>query len=201
MFYGYEFIGEAPVNKNDWKRVNVGDEICGLKVKSAKAHFVVNDWYDFPEHHYSSQFSNVELEGSVEMEGFLQVTARSLNYPDMGEIVWFYPVKNKLPILPAVNADNENKFDVPFESHWVFDVSDLHYVGEGVSGQLGYLNDIGCDMDGLGVGGAAYARVTISGITLGCGGFSGTLEKVELLSDILVHVNDQTELHQPAPVL
>lgn len=201
MFNGGEFIGEAPENKNEWKRVYVGDEICGLKVKSAVAHFVVNDWYTFPESQYSSMFSHVDFEGSVEMEGFLQVTSRSVMYPDGGEIIWFYPIKNKLPIMPAVNADNENRYEKPFESHWVFDVSSLHYAGESVDGQLGKLNDAGCDMDGLGVGDVAYARVTIRDIGLGCGGFSGTLEQVELLSDILVHVEDQMEVRQPAPTL
>lgn len=200
MFDGYKFIGEAPVNKNEWRRVSVGDEICGLKVKSATAYFCVNDWRDVPERHYSPQFSNVELEGSVEMEGFLQVTARSVNYPEIGETVWFYPVKNKLPIMPYINFNNETKFDVPFESHWIFDVSDLRYAGEGVDGAFGRLNDMVCDMDGLGVGDVAYARVTISGITLTSGAFAGTLESVELLSDILAHSADQTELHQPAPV-
>lgn len=191
LFDGVEYIGDVPQNKNEWKRVNVGDEICGLKVKSATTHFIVSDWYTFPERYYSSQASQVELEGTVELEGFLQVNNNSVNYPNNNELVWFYPIEDKLPIMPAVNADNENGFEKLFESHWIFNVDSLHYAGETVDGQLGYLNDMKCDMDGLGVGDVAFARVKISDITLSCGSFSGTLESVDLLSDILVHVDDR----------
>jgi len=43
MFDGLEFKGELPKNKNPWKRVNVGDEICGLKLKYAVSQFVMEN--------------------------------------------------------------------------------------------------------------------------------------------------------------
>lgn len=45
-FDGTDFLGDEAENTNEWKRVYVGDEICGLKVRSASAVFDVEDYED-----------------------------------------------------------------------------------------------------------------------------------------------------------
>ena len=205
LFDGYDFLGEVPENKNEWKRVNVGDEICGLKVKSATAKFCVNDWeeYTFPARYFYDNENGIELEGTIEVEGFLQVNNRSVQYPENNELMWFFPTYVNLPLSPSVNfADEENGFETRFDVRGLFNFAGgFRCAGEFDSIHLGYYRDAGCDMDGLGVGDTAYARVTLGNIKCYENGATATLENVELLSDILDHRNDDTEKHQPAPVL
>ncbi len=200
LFDGYKFLGETPENKSEWKRAYVGDEICGLKVKSASTHFCVNDWeeYKFPERYLYSDGCIAELEGTITAEGFLQVNNNSIQYPDLNELMWFYPIKAKLPLLPSSSyIDDEKGYERPFDVRSVFNhLDDLHFYSEHNHINLGYLSDAVCDMKGIGAGDIAYVRATIS--------FNGadgaTLEEIEPLSDILAHDEDDTEFHQPAPV-
>ena len=205
LFDGYDFLGEIPENKNEWKRVNVGDEICGLKVKSATAHFYVNDWeeYTFPARYFYDNENGIELEGTVEAVGFLQVNNRSVQYPDDSELMWFFPTSVNLPLSPSQNfADEEKGFETRFDVRGLFNFAGgFRCAGEFDCIPLGYYRDADCDMDGLGVGDIAYARVTLGNIRCVGSGAEATLENVELLSDILAHDKDDTEKHQPAPVL
>ena len=198
LFDGYDFLGEVPENKNEWKRVYVGDEICGMKVKAAAAHFMI-DGGDAPERHFWSN-DGIELEGTIEVEGFLQVNIRNVMYPTEDEYMWFYPSAADLPLGPSpyFYKNRGTGFDV----RGVFNhVGEFNCAGEFDKFFLGFYRDADCDMDGIGVGDVAYARVTLGNIK--CVGSSAyaTLEKVELLSEILAHDKDVTEKHQPAPVL
>ena len=205
LFDGYDFLGEEPENKNEWKRVCVGDEIYGLKVKSATAHFYVNDWdnYTFPARYFYDNENGIELEGTVEVEGFLQVNNRSVQYPENNELMWFYPSVIDLPLTPSSYfVDEENGFKTVFDVRSLFNHgSEFLYVGEFDYISLGCFSEVDCDMDGIGVGDVAYARVTLGNIRCVGNSAEATLEKVELLSDILAHDKDETEIHQPAPVL
>lgn len=203
LFDGYKFIGETPENKSEWKRANVGDEICGLKVKSASTHFCVNDWeeYKFPERYLYGNACLMKLEGTITAEGILQVNNNSVQYPESNEMMWFYPTKINLPLCPSQsNIDDEKGYETPFNINSVFNhADDLLAYSEVGEISLGKLSDAECDMDGLGSGDIAYARVTLGNISVGYGN-GATLESVELLSDIIVHDEDDTEYHQPAPV-
>lgn len=193
LFEGYKFIGEVPENKNEWKRVNVGDEICGLKVKSASAHFIVNDFdnYTFPERYFDPDNCEIELEGTVEAEGFLQVNNRTVQYADFSELVWFYPTSVNVPVTPMkFSIDNEKGFKTRFDSYDIYQTNNFYLAGEFNYNVLGYLADMGCDMDGIGTGDIAYVRVTLGNIKCRDGGFEASLEKVERLSDILEHIED-----------
>ena len=203
LFDENSFIGEAPEIKNEWKRVNVGDEICGFKGMSATTHFAVNDWEDhkFPARYYYTRENFCELEGTVELEGYLQVTSRSVQYPTSGELLIFYPCESKLPLMPCNEVDDEKGFQTVFGTHCIYNNFDILYANESGDITLGYYNDAACDLDGLGVGDVAYARVTLGNLGLFNGGIGATLENVELLSDILAHNEDDTEIYQPAPVL
>lgn len=202
LFDGYDFLGEVPENKNEWKRVNVGDEICGLKVKSATAKFCVNDWeeYTFPARYFYDNENGIELEGTIEVEGFLQVNIHNVMYPTEDEYMWFYPSAADLPLGPSpyFYLNRVKEFDV----RGVFNhIGEFYCAGEFDKFFLGYYRDADCDMDGIGVGDVAYARVTLGNIKCVGNSAYATLEKVELLSDILAHDEDVTEKRQPAPVL
>lgn len=193
LFEDYAFIGEAPVNKNEWKRVNVGDEICGLKVKAAQTHFMTNDWgYKFPARYYNTQYNFCELEGTAVLVGFLQVTAEAKLYPGTGGQLEFNPCESKLPVMPSYSLnDVKVGFDVDICDRCVFNHTDISIFGEPDCFNLGKFDETDCDLDGLGKGDVAYARVTLDNIKLFCGGGgTATVQKVELLSDILAHDDD-----------
>ena len=188
LFNGSDFLGEVPENTNVWKRVNVGDEICGLKVKSATAHFTVsgNDSSSVPEHHFHYDDIGIELEGTVEAEGFLRVYNPIDDFSAFSEEIWFYPSAIDLPLTPEF-FDMENGFETKWEVRKIHEVDkDLFYAGEYDYIILGRYSDVDCDMDGLNVGEVAYARVTFGNMRcLGSKVLSATPEKVELLSGIL----------------
>lgn len=204
LFDEFKFIGEAEENKNAWRRVNVGDEICGFKVAGAAAHFVVNDWeeYKFPERYFdASQYTFCMLEGTAELEGYLQVTSEAALYSGMGGKVYFYPCESKLPIMPPCNVeDNEIGFVSRLSNGVVFNNVDIMMFSELDCFSLGEIDKIGWDTVGLRKGDVAYARVKLDNISLSCGG-GGTawLLEVELLSDVLAHNDDETERREPAP--
>lgn len=189
-FDGTNFLGDEAENTNEWKRVYVGDEICGLKVKSASAVFCVDvfeDDRDFPGRYLSIyNVGSCELEGTIEIEGFLQVLPNSM-YQETSQLVEFFPCESKLPIMPGI-FDSEKGYTTP--------VSRQVYGGFGIFGEhgcmgFGHLSNIICDLDGIGRGDIAYARVTLGNIRCAGGSISATLEKVERISDILKHNEDE----------
>lgn len=209
LFDGYFYLGDEVENTNEWKRVYVGDEICGLKVKSAYTHFEIPDFSDrsedemlpLSERYLSLQNTGgCELEGTIELEGFLQVFPNSAMYPDTSELVEFLPCESKLPITPSWQGP-EDRFTTSVKEQALLDhFGDPGIFGELDSIQFGTLSKMTCDMDGIGHGDIAYVRVTLGNIKCMCGGISATLENVERISDILIHDEDDTETHQPASV-
>lgn len=207
LFDGYYYLGDEVENTNEWKRVYAGDEICGLKVKSAYTHFEINDFSDWSEdgipplsERYLSVVSagGCELEGTIELEGFLQVFPNYSMYPETSELVEFMPCESKLPITPLW----QGRYSTSVKEQALFDhFGDPGIFGEYKSMQFGTLSEMTCDMDGIGHGDIAYARVTLGNISCGNGGILATLENVERISDILIHDEDETETHQPASVL
>lgn len=204
MQYGTFYIGEEPENTNEWKRVYVGDEIFGLKVRSATAHFAVNDWDNlkFPARYFYDNANGIELEGTIEVEGYLQVLNYITKYPTQGGLMFFYPAVIDLPLDPGASGpkDEETGFTTSFGKKPVYNhIDEFMCAGEFGDIGLGYIADANCDMDGLGVGDIAYARVTLSNITCYGNGAAATLEKVELLSEILAHDDDDPGIHQSEP--
>ena len=195
LFDGYDFLGELPENKNEWKRVYVGDEICGLKVRSASVNFYVHDWeeYKFPERYLRANEDRIEFEGTIEAEGFLEVNNNSVQYPETSGLMWFYPTSINLPIVPtSSDLDDEKGFVRRIGLTGTYNHnSDFLTFGEFSEIHLGNINDTRCDMNGIGTGDIAYVRVTLKDIGVG-GAVGATLENVELLSDILGHVEDDT---------
>lgn len=195
LFDGFKFLGDIPENKNEWKRVYVGDEICGLNVKSASVNFFVHDWedYKFPERYVCANENCIEFEGTKEAEGFLEVNKNSVQYPETNGLMWFYPTSINLPIVPtSLDLDDEKGFVRRMGITGTYNHNlDFLAFGEFDYVNLGNISDVECDMNGIGTGDIAYVRVTLKDIRVG-GAVGAKLENVELLSDILAHTEDDT---------
>lgn len=177
MFDEFDFLGEEPRNLNPVKRLYVGDEICGLKLTKAITHFT-NQGGSVEYNNTITNMSEpiVEFEGIVTLEGFLFITQPNNYEPDGGRLE-FTPIEDKLPILG-------------------FDQNPMTCA---VGGELWVLSDFGgmaleqekysyTDIEGMGLGDLALARVTISNFSYtNGGGCRATLENVEVTSDIIKH--------------
>lgn len=206
MFDGFEFKDEIPENNNAWKRVNVGDEICGLKLKYAVSQFIIGygDENDFEErgtyynckqpdvYQYAENGKLVEFEGSLTLTGFLSSSARSYYFPD-GGFMGFCPVEDKLPVMCY------DDFKTEPNTYSVMSGSDATcVVGESLiminikkpQGDVKNQQEIEFVDEKPGIGDTVLARVTISNITYAYGGYSADFSDVEILSDVLAHEDD-----------
>lgn len=205
MFDGFEFKGEMPENNNSWKRVNVGDEICGLKLKSAVSQFVIgykeeNDfeergtYYNCDEitvYQYAENGNLVEFEGSITLTGFLSSSPRSYYFPN-GGFMDFCPIENNLPVM----CYNEFKTE-PNTYELAGDNAAACAVGESsIIINIKKDSDIKNEQmiefadEKPGIGDTVLARVTISNITYSYGHYSADFSDVEILSDVLAHEDD-----------
>lgn len=188
MFDDILFKGEIPDNKNSCRRLNVGDKICGLTLVSAASEFKIDDYANTPEPYYYDGLSFAddgralaEFDGTITIEGFLGVAARSSYNPD-GGLLGFSPTESKLPVLGAAPEFYE-RINLVTSSLAVF--SDMPSL------QCGYLDDLKCDSAGLDIGDVVLVRVTLSNIRYSNSqSASAVIEKIELLSDIIYHAKD-----------
>ncbi len=205
MFDGLEFKGEMPENKNPWKRVNVGDEICGLKLKYAVSQFVMenkaeNDFEkrgtyyncEQPEvYQFSKNKKLVEFEGSITLTGFLSSSARNIYFPD-GGYMNFTPVEDKLPVMchdEFITEPNTYKS----VSNGVGGSICENFISINIKkpqGEIKNQQEIEFADEELGIGDTVLARVTLSNITYAYGYYSADFSNVEILSDVLAHEED-----------
>lgn len=82
------YIGEELPDSYEFTRVNVGDEIGGLTVKSASARFETLGYEDC-EQYYTQ--GDIEFEGEIELTGFVTVTEAHELYPENGGGIFFIP--------------------------------------------------------------------------------------------------------------
>ncbi len=190
---GYEFKGEYPVNTNEWKRVNVGDTICGLTLSKAETRFQIpdkrHDRYDFPEKYYDGASSTYEFDGELTMTGYLFADSRNPYDRDGGML--FFDFGDKPLPLKAMNANaDESGFDANFNVGAIYGTN---FLGASESSFIQFdktLPETGVDMTGIGIGDLVKAKVTISHLTLSANAAYAHLEDVEVLSDVLVHIED-----------
>lgn len=183
FFEGTEFIGEKPENNTEWIRVNVGDEICGLKLVSAAVRFEVSRYYDnFYYYTYGGlNKPNAEFEGTVTVEGFMSSSARNPNEPNGGSLR-FTPTENKLPLM-----GNDLDTEPVFRISTAYETNELLSFNE--TGLI-TIDSHTCDTNDLGIGDIAYVRATLSGIKYRAGYIVADLDEMELLSDVIVHIDD-----------
>ncbi|MGN0181717.1 MAG: hypothetical protein ACI4DP_04805 [Candidatus Ornithomonoglobus sp.] len=189
MFDDILFTGKIPENKNECRKIKVGEEICGLKLVDAVTEFKIEDYADTPEPYYYDGYhfgtdSNkplAQFEGSVTLEGFLGANSRNLYEPD-GGLLCFTPTESKLPILG-------NKPEFCERTNYVG--SEFAAFSEMQEIRCGYIQDLKCDCAGLDVGDMAFVRVTISNIKYyNSKSIVAEIENIEMLSDILYHDED-----------
>ncbi len=179
MFDDLDFLGEKPINLNPVKRLYVGDEICGLKLTKAITHFT-NQGGSVEYNNTITNWSEpiVEFEGTVTLEGFLFITQPNNYEPDGGRLE-FIPIEDKLPILGF--DQNPGMWAVDGGLYVLSDFGGLALKQEKYS----YT-----DIEGMGLGDLALAKVTISNFSYtNGGGRRATLENVEVTSDVIRHVD------------
>ncbi|GEM_PF-6136349 len=205
MFDGFEFKGEMPENKNAWKSVNVGDEICGLKLKYAVSAFVMgnrteNDfdkrgtYYDIEDpylYQYDGDKKPVEFEGSITLTGFLSSSPRSFYFPD-GGFMTFCPTENKLPVMCYNNFKTEpNTYSVIGENDATCTVGEslinirIREDSDNNQQKIEFVD--GCPD----IGDTVLVRATLSNITYSYGYYLADFSDIEILSDVLAHEDDQ----------
>ncbi len=207
MFDGLEYKVEMPENKNPWKRVNVGDEICGLKLKYAVSQFVMenkaeNDFekrgtYYNCEQPEAYQFSKnkklVEFEGSITLTGFLSSSARNIYFPD-GGYMNFTPIEDKLPVMchdEFITEPDTYRLASPGGSGLCSICENFISINiKKPQGEIKNQQEIEFSDGEIGIGDTVLARVTLSNITYAYGYYSADFSNVEILSDVLAHEED-----------
>lgn len=189
LFSGLDYLGEMPENGNEIRRVNVGEEICGLRLKSARTNFLIapNDYARNGSYYIKSSklFEGsyiAEFEGTLEIEGFITSTARNSYEPDGGALR-FMPTEDKLPVVCGDFGDERGYFvSTAYDTFKYMCLNETTFVG---------LDEPTCDITGLGIGDIAYARVKLGNIRYTEGGYPlAEPEELELLSEVLVHIED-----------
>lgn len=189
LFSGLDYLGEMPENDNAVRRVNVGEEICGLRLKSARTNFLIspsdherNGSYYIKSSKFFEGALIAEFEGTLEIEGFITSTARNSYEPDGGALR-FMPTEDKLPVVCGDFGVERGYFvTTAYDTFKYMCLNETTFVG---------LDEPTCDITGLGIGDIAYARVKLGNIRYTEGGYPlAELEELELLSEVLVHVED-----------
>ena len=184
MFDDILYMGEISENKNGCERLNVGDELCGLKLVNAVSEFKIDSYADTPEPYFYDGYlfgSNskryvAEFEGSIEIKGFLGVTAPNDYEPDGGSL-HFTPTESKLPILGDKPEFYEHTNFVGSEYSVYSDMHDIY---------CGFIQELQCDTVGLDSGDMAFVCLTLSNIKYKSStSITAEIENIELLSDIL----------------
>lgn len=204
LFEGSEFKGEMPENNSPWKRVDVGGEICGLKLKYAVSQFMIgygaeNDFKergtyynctDPDAYQYSGNNCLAEFEGSLTLTGFLSSSPRSYYFPD-GGFMDFIPIEDKLPVVCY------DEFKTKPNPYFARGTNALCSVGENSiminikkDSDVKNQQEIEFADEKPGIGDTVLARVTISNITYGYGYYHADFSDVEILSDVLAHEDD-----------
>lgn len=185
LFDGLDFIGEKPENNAEWERVNVGDSFCGLKLVKAYSQFEI--YPDVDTYYIPGSLNGVpcaEFEGRATIEGFLLVSPRTSYEPDGGELR-FTPTENLLPIIGDTYSDETFNTNCVYLTDELYSFNECGMIGSDYSA-LTYK-----DIDGMDIGDAAFVRVTISSLCYyGPGVVAAEFEYIEVLSDVLVHIDD-----------
>ena len=105
------FTDLLPQHKTEFIRVKAGDEICGFKVKSAVSYFESKDGAFADELHTDPKtgadvyfsWDELELEGEIELTGYLKVITRDQTFWSTGDIR-FVPADREVN-LPVIDYE------------------------------------------------------------------------------------------------
>lgn len=96
------FVYMAEPSKSDFKKYNIGDEICGLKLTSA-CNIFSNDYLDNEYHEEYRCTSVAELEGTLTMTGILTIAKEDeVNLMTKKGDIIFFPEGDVFPIISGL---------------------------------------------------------------------------------------------------
>lgn len=170
------YIGEELPDSYEFTRVNVGDKIGGLTVKSASSYFKPSG-YEGSEQYYAH--GNIEFEGELELTGFVIVDEEHELYPGTGGNTFFYPDSASSVKIPRAQFDLDLENDKA--RHYVSSVENSFYGWYGDGGSL-FLGNI-ADFDSELREGDMYVkvRVAVGDITWDSGSLGAAVRKIELI--------------------
>ena len=187
LFDGGDFKEKMPENNAPYRRLNVGDSICGLTLKKALTVFenhgreqfeqlgtyytlymADKDFPDYPNRNFA------EFEGSITLEGFLGI--------DPDGYISFTPTENKLPVMP------NGPYYKTQSTYTVANLFDTELYSVGETSEISLTLSNGANIGGIKAGDAAYAQVVISDIAYYMQGeITAKLDNAKVLSDVLWH--------------
>ncbi len=149
----FDYLGETSDNNGmegkrmtDFTRFNVGDKIGELTVKNAYTLFVENPNYSdtsyVPGAHISSYY--IELDGAIELEGYICVTPMDTLYGEGGDLK-FFPNGESSKKLPSLGCNWDSGSNEYYHRTLVWSEG---YVGDWYLA-LGNMYKIDCDTSGL----------------------------------------------------
>lgn len=185
------FVGEVPENTNEWQKVNVGDEICGLTLKTAEMGLVMDEDGDFiPTGWYYSEF-----DGEITLTGYLYVSspAELYNLPGGGMELYFFD--GSVP-LPAGSAVTNYSFDkISFSDGTIFNHGDFMGISEVPTLSFDEtIDETSVDMTGITLGDVVKVKATVSNFRCSVKNitgqqtfsyYTGHLADIEILSDVI----------------
>lgn len=187
---GYEFKGEYPENTNEWKRVNVGETICGLTLTKAETCFRIPDKrhaYSFPEKYYNGASSRYEFEGELTMTGYFYVDKRDPVYDPDGGMLFFGFGDKPLPLKAMSRNADESGFDANYNVSAIYG-TDIIGASECTFIQFDKtFHNTEVDLTGVDIGDLVKAKVTIDRLVLDSNVVLAHLTDIEVLSEPIVH--------------
>ncbi len=142
MFKNDLYFGEDLINENPINRIEVGDTICGLTVKSARTVFAQSN---YPEKYFDKYFRRCEVEfsGEATLTGYVYVTSYSEFYPDASGDMTLHADKEG-DVLPIINFSARGKNDRLYVHPYT---SQKYLYNDSVMIALGKINEMDAEHD------------------------------------------------------
>lgn len=184
---GYtHFTGEAPENPNEYQRVYVGEEICGLTLKTAEMGLVKNQTGTYsPTNRYYCEF-----DGTLTLTGYLYVNSPSEWYGMPGGEITLYFCEGAIPMIPSSAVENIPPEEQGFTDSIIFNHVD--FIGTSETPYLSLdetIDETTVDMSGISRGDVIKVKVTVSNlkcyVSANYTTYSAHLENIEILSEVI----------------
>ena len=186
---GYtHFTGEAPENPDEYQRVYVGEEICGLTLKTAEMGLVKQENGDFaPTETYYCEF-----DGELTLTGYLYVNSPAEWYGMPGGEMTLYFCEGAIPMIPSSAVENIPPEEQGFTDSIIFNHIELLGTSEIPSLSLDEtIDETAVDMSGISRGDVVKVKATVSNlkcyVSANYTTYSAHLESIEMLSDVIEH--------------
>ena len=182
------FIGEVPENTNEYQRVYVGEEICGLTLKTAEMGLIKNQTGAYsPTNRYYCEF-----DGTLTLTGYLYVNSPAEWYGMPGGEMTLYFCEGAIPMIPSSAVENIPPEEQGFTDSIIFNHIELLGTSEIPSLSLDEtIDETAVDMSGISRGDVVKVKATVSNlkcyVSANYTTYSAHLESIEMLSDVIEH--------------